>query len=173
VLQTYPALLIDESCAMISLSISSIRGVTEKDQNEMTYPKFYKKEESEVGVKYTFTFPLGLSSKAIQKIQENWSVFSDELNKPVKVEFDGMPHIFVYNKKIPPKWSLVDVPLKEGWKVPIGMHYKGIIWHDFDKVPHMTAGGTTRYGKTVLLKVIQIYLTLCKPEDVEFYIIDL
>lgn len=37
----------------------------------------------------------------------------------------------------------------------------------------MKAGGTTRYGKTVLLKVIQTYLTLCNPDDVEFYIIDL
>lgn len=69
--------------------------------------------------------------------------------------------------------DLADVPLNEGWKVPIGMHYKGIIWHDFDKIPQLTAGGATRYGKTVLLKVIQTYLTLCNPDDVEFYIIDL
>ena len=68
-------------------------GVVEKDSKEMTYPKFFKKEESEVGVKYTFTFPLGLSSKVIQNLQDNGNVFSDGLNKPVEVEFDGMLHI--------------------------------------------------------------------------------
>lgn len=148
-------------------------GVNEKGKDEMSYPKFHSKKDIEVGIKYTFTFPLGLSSKAIQKIQENGKVFSDGLNKPVEIEFDGMLHIFVYNHEIPKKWDLSEVPLKKGWSVPIGMHHRGIVWHDFDKVPHMTAGGTTRYGKTVLLKATQTYLTLNNPDDVEFYIIDL
>lgn len=148
-------------------------GVQEKGKEGMTYPKFYKKTSLENGIQYTFTFPLGLSSKAIQVIQENGKVFSDGLNKPVEVEFDGMLHINVYDKPIPKKWSLLDAPLVEGWKVPIGMSYKGIIWWDTDAIPHMTGGGTTRYGKTVLLKVIQTYLTINNPDDVEFYIIDL
>ncbi len=148
-------------------------GVQEKGKEGMTYPNFYKKEIIENGIKYTFTFPLGLSSKAIKVIQENGKVFSDGLNKPVEIEFDGMLHLLVYDKDIPKKWSLKDVTYTEGWKVPIGMSHKGIVWHDFDSIPHMTGGGTTRYGKTVLLKVIQTYLTLNNPEDVEFYIIDL
>jgi DNA segregation ATPase FtsK/SpoIIIE, S-DNA-T family len=59
------------------------------------------------------------------------------------------------------------------WKVPIGKTYKELIQHDFDKTPHMVGGGTTRYGKTNLIKVIITSLIVNNPEDVELYLIDL
>jgi S-DNA-T family DNA segregation ATPase FtsK/SpoIIIE len=138
-----------------------------------SFPKFIRKEKLENGTLYVYRLPLGLSSKMIQKVQENSGVFNDGLHKKVEINFDGMLHINVYEKDIPKKWLLNEVPIQKGWKVPLGMSYKGIIWHDFDSIPHMTMGGTTRYGKTVFLKVVQTYLTLANPEDVEFYIIDL
>src|SRR5690606_13799227 len=59
------------------------------------------------------------------------------------------------------------------WKVPIGKTYKELIEHDFDKTPHMVGGGTTRYGKTNLIKVIITSLIVNNPDDVELYLIDL
>lgn len=59
------------------------------------------------------------------------------------------------------------------WKVPIGKTYKETVYHDFDRTPHLVGGGTTRYGKTNLIKVIKTSLILNNPENVEFYLIDL
>lgn len=59
------------------------------------------------------------------------------------------------------------------WKVPIGQTYKEMIYHDFDQTPHLVGGGTTRYGKTNLIKVIITSLILNNPDNVEFYLIDL
>src|SRR5690625_4552209 len=59
------------------------------------------------------------------------------------------------------------------WKVPIGKTYKETVYHDFDQTPHLVGGGTTRYGKTNLIKVIMTSLIRNNPDHVEFYLIDL
>lgn len=59
------------------------------------------------------------------------------------------------------------------WKVPVGETYKEMIYHDFDATPHLVGGGTTRYGKTNLIKVIITSLIMNNPNDVELYLIDL
>lgn len=58
------------------------------------------------------------------------------------------------------------------WLVPIGKDRK-VIYHHFDKYPHLLIGGTTRFGKTVLLKSIFTSLLLANPDKVKFVIIDL
>ncbi|MGI4199065.1 FtsK/SpoIIIE domain-containing protein, partial [Klebsiella pneumoniae] len=66
-----------------------------------------------------------------------------------------------------------EVPAKKGWVAPIGKRFDGLVWHNFDHVPHMTVAGTTRFGKTVFLKVLMTYLIEHHPDDVELYLIDL
>lgn len=60
----------------------------------------------------------------------------------------------------------------ESWLVPIGKDRK-VIYHHFDEYPHLLIGGTTRFGKTVLLKSIFTSLLLANPDKVNFIIIDL
>jgi DNA segregation ATPase FtsK/SpoIIIE, S-DNA-T family len=154
-------------------------GIGVKEDGEVRYPIPKKSfpiidNHQRVGITYTFKAPLGLPANKLGQLEKNDGTFADGLGKPVEIEFkDGYIQIHVYERDIPKKWSLKEVPINKGWKVPLGKTYKGIIWHDFDKIPHMTAGGTTRYGKTVFLKMIITYLTLGNPDDVEFYIIDL
>lgn len=62
---------------------------------------------------------------------------------------------------------------KKKWEIPIGKTYKDTVKHDFDITPHLIGGGTTRYGKTNLVKSIMTSLILHNPEDVVFYLIDL
>ena len=59
------------------------------------------------------------------------------------------------------------------WRVPMGQSLEKLIYHDFDKTPHMTLGGLTRMGKTVFLKNVVTSLTLAQPEHINLYIIDL
>lgn len=63
--------------------------------------------------------------------------------------------------------------MKFKMKVTIGKTFKEIVVLDFDKTPHMVGGGTTRYGKTNLTKVIMTDLIRKYGEDVEFYLFDL
>lgn len=154
-----------------------------KDGHEVTkwtYPRFHKKEvikdgEEQVGTRYTYTMPLGSSSKILDKVKEA-HIFVEGLNKPVDVEYDrviGKVHIDVFDRHTPERVELKNIPDTEGWKVPIGQNYKETIWHDFEKIPHQTVAGTTRYGKTVFMKSSMTYLIEQHPKDVEFIIIDL
>ncbi|WP_297989109.1 FtsK/SpoIIIE domain-containing protein [uncultured Anoxybacillus sp.] len=64
-------------------------------------------------------------------------------------------------------------PHEKGWVIPLGCNEKGWHFHDFDKTPHCTISGTTRFGKTVMLKNIMTYLIEHHPDDVEFVILDM
>ena len=55
----------------------------------------------------------------------------------------------------------------------MGQSLERLIYHDFDKTPHMALGGLTRMGKTVFLKNVFTSLTLSQPEHIHLCIIDL
>lgn len=146
---------------------------------EIKHPQYVRKEaitdenNNQIGMLYVYRLPLGLPYKKLEYLNDNIGVFKDGLHKNVEIEFDGgMLHVNVYETDLPNKWSFEDVELK-GWKVPIGKTYKELITHDFDSTPHMVGGGTTRYGKTNLMKVMITSLIINHPEDVELYLIDL
>ncbi|MDF1507610.1 FtsK/SpoIIIE domain-containing protein [Robertmurraya sp. DFI.2.37] len=79
---------------------------------------------------------------------------------------------FIPNKKLA-NWDYSPLLLREGsWLVPIGKDRK-VIYHNFEDYPHLLVGGTTRFGKTVLLKSIFTSLILSNPKKVRLFILDL
>lgn len=159
-------------------------------------PKFLKKtpiydgeEKPENWIGYTYNYSLiaGLPASKMKLVEEKMRLFSDYLRKPVAIRYDVKKGLLVnvYAKDIPDlvPYSTLPMtpqefdekgkPLPLKWIVPIGRAIDGLIWHNFDHVPHMTAAGTTRFGKTVFLRMIMTYLIENHPDDVEFYIIDL
>ncbi len=173
-------------------------GITNK-KGEPQFPKFKKKYsivdgEEEIGTKYVFRIPLGLPATKMAEMEKKVHFFSDGLSRPVLVEFKAwvIPKdprkylvIKVFKKDIPDLFPYNLVPecpvypekhKKAGenkWVIPLGKVLEGILWHDFEQIPHMTVAGTTRFGKTVFLKVLVTYLIEYHPQDVELYIIDL
>lgn len=137
--------------------------------------------DQEIGRRYVYSIPLGLPATKLAEQEKRMSIFSDGLSRPVMVEFrpilpkDPRKYlvISVFNKDLPRLYPYKDVPEIEGWSIPLGRTLEETIWHNFDDTPHMTVAGTTRFGKTVFLKVAMTYLTEHHPKDVEFYIIDL
>ncbi len=113
-----------------------------------------------------------MPSKIIQKVED---VVSEGLNKPVRIDYDNYKlNIRVFHRDIPKKWSWsTDLVTQGKWRVPMGQSLEKLIYHDFDKTPHMTLGGLTRMGKTVFLKNVVTSLTLAQPEHIHLYIIDL
>lgn len=140
--------------------------------------KLVRKEEHEWGVEYTYRLPIGLS---FEQVQACYPVIKDGLNykegmdRHVEIFYEGALKIQVYRAPIP-KMVQYDrdlIQLCKAWEIPLGMSYKELVFHDFEKSPHMLVAGTTRYGKTVFLKNIITTLTVQQPENVVFSFIDL
>jgi DNA segregation ATPase FtsK/SpoIIIE, S-DNA-T family len=147
-----------------NLKVGAIEG------NDFVYPKRIKKETYEHFTRYVYRIPIGLPEKVLEPIQQ---ILSATLDKPVEVTFKKRLYIDVYQAEIPEKVLYSEVPDMEGWVVPLGKNEKGWYFHDFDKTPHCTNAGTSRFGKTVMIKNMMTYLIEHHPDDVEFIIIDL
>jgi S-DNA-T family DNA segregation ATPase FtsK/SpoIIIE len=115
--------------------------------------------------------PLGVPSEAFESFIP---VLKDGLNKDVEIEFDDVLKINVFEQGLPNSWNYDDGLLRsDTWEIPVGKNHKGILYHDFEKYPHMLVGGVTRFGKTVLIKEIFYTLLMNQIKDVEFYFLDL
>jgi S-DNA-T family DNA segregation ATPase FtsK/SpoIIIE len=149
-----------------------IANVCVKEKDVIKYPTFTKRVEQENYTSYIYVLPLGIPSKLIQKFQE---VISESLYKPILVEYNNYHlEIKVFKHEMPTFYDWSPTFLKENtWEVCMGKSLDDYIYHDFEKTPHMTCGGMTRYGKTVFLKNAITDLTLQQPDNVEFYILDL
>ncbi|QKE71898.1 cell division protein FtsK [Arthrobacter citreus] len=149
-----------------------IANVCVKEKDIIKYPTFKKSVIEDNYVSYFYRLPLGIPSKLIIKFQE---ILSEGLNKPVNICFDNYKlEIKVYYSELPEKVKWSEKDLKIGtWEVPIGKSLDGMVYHDFDKINHLIMGGTTGYGKSVLVHMIKTSLILQQPENVQFFIIDL
>jgi DNA segregation ATPase FtsK/SpoIIIE, S-DNA-T family len=127
-----------------------------------------------LGDTYKFSIIPGQAASSMRQKEKEARVFTDGLQKPIEIEYKKLLHIHVYDEELPEMvpYELLP-PMESKWAVPIGKAVHGLVWHNFDHTPHMTGAGTTRFGKTVLLRMIMTYLIENHPEDVEFYIIDL
>lgn len=153
-------------------------GIKKKDSIDL--PRLKKKwiikdGEETIGTTYAYLVPLGLPMSKMKKIEKDMRLFSDGIGKPVIFDYKNrLLHVKVFNADLPEMFSYSDIPqIEDKWVVPLGKSVEGIIWHDFDHTPHMTVAGTTRFGKTVTLKVLTTYLIENHQDDAEFYIIDL
>ncbi len=148
------------------------RKVGIKRGENVQYPKFIREHHSEACTTYLYKLPLGIPSEAVQSLN---NAFSEGLNKEVEMEFDkGVLKVNVFEKGLPNKWTYNESLLRpETWEVPIGKNHKGILYHDFEKYPHLLNGGVTRFGKTVFMKEVMNTLIHNNPDHVEIYILDL
>jgi DNA segregation ATPase FtsK/SpoIIIE, S-DNA-T family len=127
-----------------------------------------------LGTTYKFSVIPGLPASNMRIKEKESKVFTDGLHKPVEINFKKLLHFHVYDEELPEMYEYTKLPqVGDKWVVPIGKALQGLVWHNFDHTPHMTGAGTTRFGKTVLLRMIMTYLIENHPIDVEFYIIDL
>lgn len=134
--------------------------------NDM-YPLLINTDKQDNYTTYVYSKPLGLMNN--DKLEQ---IVAHSLSKPVRITGEREMKLRVYHVGKLPMWDYAEVDSHSGWVVPIGKSLDGMVWHDFDKTPHMTIAGTTRFGKTVLLKNIMTYLIEHHPDDVEFYILD-
>ncbi|MGG1676651.1 FtsK/SpoIIIE domain-containing protein [Neobacillus sp. NRS-1170] len=92
--------------------------------------------------------------------------------KEIELSYDGVLFIRVYNDPLPEKVEFVE---GKGWTVVFGAtrDRNKLIFHDFEKVPHLCLGGATRYGKSNLINCIINSLLRQQPDNVRLHLIDL
>lgn len=129
------------------------------------YPSHVKTQMREGFTTYVYSLPYGLTDNA--SLEE---ALHKTLDKPVKVTMNnGKLIVKIYAESLHERydydWSRTDA-------IPIGYGLDGVVYHDFDAIPHMTIAGMTRQGKTVLLKLLLAH-TINNNPDASFYILDL
>lgn len=130
-------------------------------------PKLIKKNERELYTEYIFNNPLGLTDN--EKLQP---ILEKTFGKKVEVFYKKVLYIRFYYTDLPTKIDYEYEKMK-GWKAPIGKSVDGMVYHDFDKLQHMTIAGTSQWGKTSFIKMLVTLLIENHPDNVEFYVLDL
>lgn len=131
-------------------------------------PSLIRKEDKPAYYEYVYNVPYGLVDAP--KLQEP---IEKTFNKLTHIYFDGKLHIRLYKEDLKKRYTYDTFPYKKRWNVPVGVSHEGLVYHDFDKIPHMTVAGTTRFGKSVFMKSMFTHLIEHHPDDVEIYCIDL
>lgn len=147
-------------------------GLGIRKQEEIHYPILLNQSHKDTYSAYTFSLPLGLSSNQFESIIP---AIEEGLNKDCDHNFeDGVFKLKTFNSQLPIKWNYTEDLLSlSTWQIPIGKNYEGILYHDFEKYPHMLVGGVTRFGKTVFIKEAFYTLLMNQLENAEFYFLDL
>lgn len=141
------------------------------------FPKYIGKRVYEWGVQYRWRLPVGTSYKTVVESKPIEELISGMLYRDI--ELQDLTHnvlgVSIFNEKLP---SLVPYDLEwlkkcSGYKVVIGVDHKQTVYHDFNYIPHMIIGGMTRYGKSVVMKMLITQLVLCAPKSLKFHLFDL
>jgi DNA segregation ATPase FtsK/SpoIIIE, S-DNA-T family len=147
------------------------RKICFKKGDNLIYPKFKSKHDRGTHTTYIYTLPNGMPSEVFDTLLP---ALKEALRSEIEYEYEGVLKLRVFKEPLPDKWEYEKSLITENtWEVPIGKNHTGVLYHDFDKYPHMLVGGVTRFGKTVCMKVIYQTLLMNRPGDVEFYILDL
>ncbi|MBG9812128.1 cell division protein FtsK [Bacillus endophyticus] len=141
-----------------------------KDGKNSRYPQLVRECKSSKQIKLIYRTPLALEEKTLRTLQQ---ILSVTLDQEVNVSFKKWLIIEILKHKMPSYVSYQEAPYRKGWMVPLGKNRQGWHFHHFDHTPHTTISGTTRFGKTVMMKVMMTYLIEHHPQDAQFIIIDL
>ncbi|MCY8231699.1 FtsK/SpoIIIE domain-containing protein [Priestia endophytica] len=141
-----------------------------KEGKNNRYPQLVRECKSTKQIKLIYRTSLALEEKILRTLQQ---ILSVTLDQEVNVSFKKWLIIEISKSKMPSYVAYQDVPYRKGWVVPLGKNRQGWHFHHFDHTPHTTISGTTRFGKTVMMKVMMTYLIEHHPRDAQFIIIDL
>lgn len=141
------------------------------------FPTLMKKGEKEGFLWFLYKLPIGLTYRELTEKRPLDMILEGTLGKDVVVENKGANVILIkiYKNRLP---NRIDYNLEwlnecKGYKIVIGVDHDGLVLHDFNDIPHMIIGGMTKYGKSVMMKLIITQLVLKRRYGLKFHLFDL
>lgn len=155
--------------------------IPERDKDGNTvgvkFPTLIQQDNHEKYVSYLYRLPVGMSYKMMQDHKPVDDILESMFNKDVVVNDKGgnVIQIKIYKKRLAKKipYDLEWLNECKGYKVVIGVEQEGLVFHDFNVIPHMIIGGMTRYGKSVVMKLLIVQLILKRRYGLKFHLFDL
>jgi hypothetical protein len=136
-----------------------------------------KKNDKELGMWYLYKLPVGMTYRSLMEQKPLDLILEGTLNRDVLVEDKGGNVIMI---KIYANRLSKEIPYQKEWlneckgySIVVGVDHDGVILHDFNTTPHLIIGGMTRYGKSVLMKLIITQLVLKRRFGLKFHLFDL
>jgi DNA segregation ATPase FtsK/SpoIIIE, S-DNA-T family len=156
-------------------------GIVDRDKDgsasSVKFPTLMKQGDKDWGRWYLYRLPIGMTYRGLMESKPLDTILDSMFNKDVVVEDKGMNVILIkiYAKRLPTKIDYNMEWLNEckGYSVVIGVDHNGLILHDFNLIPHMIIGGMTRYGKSVMMKLLITQLVLKRRFGLKFHLFDL
>jgi DNA segregation ATPase FtsK/SpoIIIE, S-DNA-T family len=141
------------------------------------FPTLMDKGAKDWGMWYLYRLPVGMTYRSLMDQKPLDLIIEGTLNRDVLVEDKGANVILIkiYKNRLPKRitYNLDWLNECKGYSVVIGVDHDGLILHDFNLIPHMIIGGMTRYGKSVLMKLIIAQLVLKRRYGLKFHLFDL
>jgi S-DNA-T family DNA segregation ATPase FtsK/SpoIIIE len=141
------------------------------------FPKLMKKGEKDWGMWYLYRLPVGMTYRSLMEQKPLDLILEGTLNKDVLVEDKGANVILIkiYKNRLPKRinYELEWLNKCKGYSVVIGVNHDGLVLHDFNLTPHLIIGGMTRYGKSVVMKLLITQLVLKRRFGLRFHLFDL
>ena len=152
----------------------------DRDKNgnvlSVKFPKYIGKKTHDWGVSYKYRLPVGMTYEMITETKPIDHILESMFNRDVLIKDEKYNHISinVYKERLSNNipYSLDWLEKCKHYKVVIGHDHHGLIYHDFNLVPHMIIGGMTRYGKSVVMKLLITQLVL-RQQGAKFHLFDL
>jgi DNA segregation ATPase FtsK/SpoIIIE, S-DNA-T family len=141
------------------------------------FPTLMKKGEKDWGMWYLYKLPTGMTYRSLMEQKPLDMIIEGTLNKDVVVEDKGANVILIkiYKERLPTKiiYNMDWLNECKGYSIVVGVDHDGLVLHDFNDVPHLIIGGMTKYGKSVLMKLIITQLVLKRRFGLRFHLFDL
>lgn len=141
------------------------------------FPTLMKKGEKDWGMWYLYKLPTGMTYRSLMDQKPLDLILEGTLNKDVVVEDKGgnVLLIKIYKERLKTKITYNMEWLNEcrGYNIVVGVDHDGLVLHDFNDIPHLIIGGMTKYGKSVLMKLIITQLVLKRRFGLKFHLFDL
>jgi DNA segregation ATPase FtsK/SpoIIIE, S-DNA-T family len=141
------------------------------------FPTLMKKGEKDWGIWYLYKLPTGMTYRSLMEQKPLDMIIEGTLNKDVVVEDKGANVIMIkiYKERLPKKiiYNMDWLNECKGYSIVVGVDHDGLVLHDFNDVPHLIIGGMTKYGKSVLMKLIITQLVLKRRFGLKFHLFDL
>jgi S-DNA-T family DNA segregation ATPase FtsK/SpoIIIE len=133
-------------------------------------PQLMKKQKYETKTEYVFTLPPGLT---LSDFRKNHEAIRQNLRKPISFEYRNGVIIMTVKEELKKFYKFRLIHCDNPMQVCFAIGQEGPVIFDIEEAVHSLIGGSTGWGKSVLMRsLITAILMDKKPTDLELHLVD-